>query len=180
MILESNTSVKFSNHVIFQNIIFKDNKACLEYIESLENRLDLSRFNIDFQSKEKKIFDKNVYGRNQNFRILNSSKYGKNTVLKILYADTICKDSGIFFKSLISDKDLAINTGCVFNAGSANAHAKKVVPCLTDKIGNESKYPRIKEFICSLIGKDGEVDKESIYENSSTNKARKCFNLDTS
>ena len=57
LILDSSNELKFSNHVIFQNIVFKNNTSCLSYVKHLSQK----------QSFEKlTVFDSNKKGSGKN------------------------------------------------------------------------------------------------------------------
>ena len=52
LILDSSSNLKFSNHVVFQNIVFENNKSCLSYIKYLSLKQSSSKLTV-FDSKNK-------------------------------------------------------------------------------------------------------------------------------
>ena len=175
LVLDSSTHLKFSNHVIFENIVFKNNQACLEYINSLAERRDLSKLMfLDSYSCLKPIYDVSVYSRNQNFRLMNSSKIGKSVILKPITQNSPCDEGDLFYRSLLCDKYLIVNT---WNK-NVQANSNHVVAPLVKKNKNHVdaphviKFPEIEKFVKSLIGNEGRIVKESVYENTCTKKEK--------
>ena len=54
LILDSSSSLKFSNHIIFQNIVFENNKSCLSYIKYLSKKEPVKQLTV-FDSNKKGI-----------------------------------------------------------------------------------------------------------------------------
>ena len=114
LVLDSSNATKNSFHLIFKSIIFANNRCCLEFIRNVLKSLSPGQkkkiSHVDVSGNSNLIVDLCVYGRNQNFRIISSSKFGKNTPLKLVSSNTNVNDKLTFFESLVSDRNLVVNT----------------------------------------------------------------------
>ena len=117
IVLDSSNHVKVSFHLIFKTVIFDNNKTCKDFVNlvlenlSTEDLVLLSAF--DSKSKSKLIIDLSVYNKNQNFRLILSSKFGKNSPLTLVdknLNDVNVFNKQIFLDTLICDQDLVVNT----------------------------------------------------------------------
>ena len=178
-ILDSCTCKKFSNHLIFQNVIFHDNKACSNFVKFvLENLLEKDIVNltvVDSHGQQKLFVDTSVYSKNQNFRILNSSKFGKQTQLKLVQQqlnDNSCDTN--FFMSLVSDKNFTVNSVFIEEKLCSNVHANISKPVLKNEKYSicSSNLNNIEQNVQSLIGKEGKIRKVSVFNNENTSKGR--------
>ena len=82
----SSNNVKISYHLIFK-LLFLRTIKCKSFVQSvidnLSSELRETFTAFDKKMKSKSIVDLSVYNRNQNFRLLSSSKFGKNIALKL-------------------------------------------------------------------------------------------------
>ena len=167
IILNSSNDVKVSYHLVFKTVVFENNIKCKNFIQHVIENLspeNLEMLNaFDMKLERKLIIDMSVYNKNQNFRILQSSKFGKNTPLELLNNDEI--SMSIFFETLISDQLLIVNTN--------SSEFKQNVPEFAYKKTNEpkkenpsviSKWPIIDRFVENLIG-DGKIIKTLTFKN---------------
>ena len=173
IILVSSTDVKVSYHLIFKTVVFANNKNCKDFIHHVLESLSpehLERFFVnDIKKKRKLIIDMSVYNRNQNFRIIYSSKFGKNTPLKLVQNNIIDLDQSMstFFDTLICDKSLLVNTHN--NKSNHNVNTSVVNKIKHNEVKNGiasliSNWPVIDVFVKSCIG-SGEIMKTLTYEN---------------
>ena len=85
LILDSCTSLKFSYHLILPKVIVANIKCCKYFVMSFLSSMSTS--DIEFLRVKspsggfKSVIDLAVYSKNQNMRILLSSKFGKNCPL---------------------------------------------------------------------------------------------------
>ena len=111
---------------------------------------------FDKKMKSKSIVDLSVYNRNQNFRLLSSSKFGKNIALKL--DEKHKNDAPSFFDTLICDHKLVVNT---------SDHISEKIDVLKDE--NESKtdseWPDIDKLVRSQLGPNGQISKIIHFEN---------------
>lgn len=113
-----------------------------------------------------------VYSKNQNFRLLLSSKYGKSNYLQSCNAVDIAE---VFFDSLITGKSLIINTRMPIQSEgydliprsvkNSSSFPEQIVPVTL----NISRYPAFDELVKTQIG-NGLIYKVVLYENKSTGK----------
>ena len=173
LILDATHSGKFSNHLVFEKIIFCDNLACKYFIQHFidKYKADLPVV-MDSHLRPTMIFDTVVYSKNQNFRIVGSSKFGKSIPFKASVS-YLCNDKELFMKSLISDRKLVVNThNIVLDCPSKPRTSRKpetfkMPPQKTSKM---FKYPEIENYVNSLIGNCGEIRKIVEYPNKNTNQ----------
>jgi len=192
LILDSSTPNKFSNHLIFQNVIFSDFKACKDFVKCVTEsflEIDFELFTvIDSHRKFKLMIDSLVYNRNQNFRLLHSYKLGRKYPFKLDKNNTfMCSnpldDRLLFLKSLVCD-NLTVNTESTGTnvPVSNNIPVSNSIDCSilkNDKsVVCSSKFPEIEKFVKSLIGKSGQIRKVSMYENASTSKPMIILDID--
>ena len=107
----SSNNVKISYHLIFK-LLFLRTIKCKSFVQSvidnLSSELRETFTAFDKKMKSKSIVDLSVYNRNQNFRLLSSSKFGKNIALKL--DEKHKNDAPSFFDTLICDHKLVVNT----------------------------------------------------------------------
>ena len=108
----SRNNVKISYHLIFKTVIFENNITCKSFVQSvidnLSSELRKTFTAFDKKMKSKSIVGLSVYNRNQNFRLLSSSKFGKYIALKM--DEKHKNDAPSFFDTLICDHKLVVNT----------------------------------------------------------------------
>ena len=118
LVLDSCSKKKFSYHLIFPSVVFENNIQCKEFVKSfVESNSDERKQNIvnGPNDSKKSIIDLSVYSKNQNLRIIFSSKYGKDTRLllseenKFPVNSTNSGQYQLFLDSLVSDKSLLVN-----------------------------------------------------------------------
>ena len=116
IILDSSNIKKFSVHLVFPKVIFKDNQSCKDFVLSFLDALSPSDkviFNVfDSHNELGSMIDKGVYNRNQNFCIMLSSKFGKITPL-LLSKENVYKWENLrdlFLDSLVSVRGYPVNT----------------------------------------------------------------------
>ena len=170
IVLDSSTICKFSNHLVFQKIIFSNNKSCQDYVEYLCGLNSIQRLSdVHANSDTKFIFDKSVYSINQNLRLMYSCKFGKNTPF-LPVNENFANERDTFFLSLVCDKSLVVNT---FNSDltkSTNGEKSRII--LNTPPDVSQNFPIVYSVIKSLIGTDGIIVKECFYKNNHTNKAK--------
>ena len=87
VVLNSSSRAKLSYHLIFKNVVFPNTACCMTFIQHVlrnASLIDLQDISYrDTSGSVKYIIDCKVYSRNQNFRLLGSSKFGKNVPLTI-------------------------------------------------------------------------------------------------
>ena len=164
LVLDSSTDKKFSNHLIFQNIIFANISSCSNYVDHLLNFESISNLSsILSQSRRTTFFDRSVYSRYQSFCLAGSSKFGKNVALVPISTNLTMSMGYLFYKSLISDKDMVVNALFPFNRKQIG----NVPPLSNIVVDQVSRFPTVLQLIKSLIG-DGEVSRELYHENVCT------------
>ena len=185
IVLDSSNHVKVSFHLIFKTVIFDNNKTCKDFVDLVLENLSTEDFMLlsafDSKSKSKLIIDLSVYNKNQNFRLILSSKFGKNCPLTLVdknLNDVNVFNKQIFLDTLICDQDLVVNTfdqtktpvnNELFSVSSMPT-VKPHLPCceknnLINKVS--SKYPSIDNIVRSQIG-GGKIRKIKMYENKGT------------
>ena len=98
IIMIASTDKKYSYHILFNNILFKNLNEMKNEIEQIKQSL-----NEDYIIKNKFI-DTSVYKSNQQFRLFNNSKMGTNNTLQILkYYHQNINDISIINNSFIGD-----------------------------------------------------------------------------
>ena len=100
---------------------------------------------------------------------MNSCKFGKNTPFKPV-SNSSYTESFLFLRSLISDTNLTINM-CRkdFTLCGKEFRAPYQLKKIEDKKSNDEN---VRKFIESMIGVEGRINKEIMYENASTNKEK--------
>ncbi|NXU77271.1 PRIPO protein, partial [Oreotrochilus melanogaster] len=104
---------------------------------------------INDKEGDKQLFvDLGVYTRNRNFRMYKSSKAGKNVILKIAEDNTFVPNCG--------DND-SLEEAYFLSSLICNIRVNVCDLCFTDSMEGyqESPYPEIDDFVCSLVNKDG-------------------------
>ena len=80
--LDSSSERKFSVHLVVPKLVFSSNQVVKIFLETLCHSLS-QEHQERFTFNEKLMVDTKCYSRNQNFRILHSSKFGKNSHLRV-------------------------------------------------------------------------------------------------
>ena len=106
IILESSNEDKFSNHLIFPSIIFKDILHCGQFVTQLISSLSETEQKIlQVQARDgndyKNIIDTSVYTKNRHLRVYLSSKFGEQRPLN-------CLNSESFPASTIEERNKSI------------------------------------------------------------------------
>ena len=86
LILESTSHQKFSVHLVFKQICFRDNLMIKEFLKFFESHLsdeDKELFAVSHRGKLSTFWDSKVYTKNRNFRLFLSTKYQKPTPLVV-------------------------------------------------------------------------------------------------
>ena len=130
LILDSSTEKKFSSHLIFPEIVFKNNQYCGNFVKRVMDKIskeECLEFSCIDSLNVKMIVDSSVYSVNQNFRILFSSKLGKKTTLKLSKINKFMKDADyqLFLDSLVCDKDFIVNTYSLDTESDSEPMSKK-------------------------------------------------------
>jgi len=169
LILDASHTEKFSNHLVFEKIIFFDNLACKDFIQHFIGKYKANLPSVnDSHFRPAMIFDTGVYSRNQNFRIIGSSKFGKSIPFKANDSYP-CNDKQLFIKSLINDRKLVVNTKSI-TLDSPPLPRKPETNKMLQKTSNMSKYPEVEKYVNSLVENCGEIRKIVEYPNKNTNQ----------
>jgi hypothetical protein len=121
LILESSSEKKISFHLIFPKLVFPSHNCCKRFVMDILETMnpdDQELFKVfDYNCKKKCFIDTAVYSKNQNFRLLFSSKFGRKEELfvsklsqyRFSCTDMIdCPDKFFFFLSLVGGKKLNV------------------------------------------------------------------------
>ena len=176
VVLDSSNATKNSYHLIFKTVVFENNLSCKKFIQDVLNRLSLEEIEeisfFDSSGQSKYIVDLSVYQKNQNFRIMFSSKFGKNTQLKAVQSIAIASQKQIFFDSLVCDKNLVVNTKKYKENDYKRVSVSPKGMYVFDKdvfSSTPSKFPAIDHFVSKQI-EHGQISKVQFYENAGTSK----------
>ena len=112
IILESSNESKFSNHLIFSSIVFKDIQHCGQFVTQLISSLCESKQQVlEVRTRDgkgsKNIVDTSVYTKNRHLRVYLSSKFGEQRPLNCLNSKSFPgnqyeeKNKKILFESLV-------------------------------------------------------------------------------
>ena len=169
LILDSSFSSKFSAHLIFKNICFKDNVTMGDFVRYFElnlNEEDKKLFQVNHKGKPGNFIDKSVYSENRNFRLYLSTKYQKPTPLTVSnYDESVLEMSSsfddvqynIFESSLITNigpKCNLVNVSGVLGDSTRKINSIKVTG--RGRGQNEpSPYPELCQFVQSHLKPDG-------------------------
>jgi len=86
IVLDASTDKKLSYHVIIKSVVFHNTTCCKAFVQHVLSNISgegLQEISyIDMKGSVKYLIDMKVYSRNQNFRLIGSSKFGKNFPLK--------------------------------------------------------------------------------------------------
>ena len=178
LVLDSSNAIKNSFHLIFKSVVFANNRCCKQFIQSVLNSLSPEQIEkisyVDSCRKSKLIIDLSVYGKNQNFRMISSSKFGKNTSLKLVSSCTNVDNQLTFFESLVSDRNLVVNTISIVN--EPVKHQNVQVLKIGDPSSKTSKFYEIDKLVQNQIG-SGTISKIQIFENQCTSKPMIVYNI---
>ena len=160
VIMISSNILKSSYHIIFKTVVFENNIKCKSFVQyvmdnlSSENRERFTAF--DKKMNRKSVVDLSVYSKNQNFRLLLSSKFGKNTALK--FDEKHKNNAPHFFDTLICDHLLVVNT---------SDHSSETINVLIDKNEHiiDSEWPNIDKLVRSQLGTNGQISKIIRFDN---------------
>lgn len=174
IVLDSSNATKNSYHLIFKTIVFANNLCCKQFIQNVLNSLSPEEIQkisfVDSCGKSKLIVDLSVYKRNQNFRMISSSKFGKNTPLKLVESCINVDSELIFFDSLISDRNLVVNTCSIENEVKCELVQHRGIRVFENENSLKiSKFPDIDKVVLKQIGQ-GTISKIQFYENKGTSK----------
>ncbi|KAM6132642.1 LOW QUALITY PROTEIN: DNA-directed primase/polymerase protein [Pterocles gutturalis] len=137
-----------------------------------EENSEFSFLIVNDKEGDKQLFvDLGVYTRNRNFRMYKSSKAGKNVILKIAEdnkfvpncEENVSLEEAYFLSSLICNiraRDDTEVLSCGFSEEGRKMSAflsSKATRSRRDAIEGyqDSPYPEIDHFVCSLVNKDG-------------------------
>ena len=112
IILESSNESKFSNHLIFSSIVFKDIQHCGRFVTQLisslcESKQQVLKVTTRDGKDSKNIIDTSVYTQNRHLRVYQSSKFGEQRPLNCLNSESVSgnqyeeKNKRILFESLV-------------------------------------------------------------------------------
>ena len=178
LVLDSSNAIKNSFHLIFKSVVFANNRCCLQFIQNVLKSLSPEQKKkisyVDFCGNSNLIVDLSVYGRNQNFRIISSSKFGKNTPLKLIRSYTNVDNQLTFFESLVSDRNLVVNTVSIEN--EPIKHENVQVLKSIDPSSKTSKFCELDKLVLKQVV-PGTILKTQIYENQNTSKPMIVYNI---
>ena len=181
LVLESSDSRKFSIHLVFYTVVFKTNKDCGLFMKQVLDDLPentRSIFEVKAAGKngnyKKSFVDLSVYGSNQQFRMLESSKFGQSRPFKVSVCDTstealVKKQSiedeairkEVFLRSLITHtkqkegKIISISSPRPIN--QPNRKVDLIIQEINSKF--EASFVRNEEYHINIKPRDGELVK---------------------
>ena len=189
--------------MVFPKVIFKDNQSCKDFVLSFLDALppsDKFNFNVfDSHNELGSMIDMRVYNRNQNFRIMLSSKFGKNTPL-LLSRENVYKwknQRDLFLDSLVSVRGYHVNTEQIaaklphgiFSVGNLESELDDhSAPETNDSKLDDHRAPgedppemtrtvdHLKNFLVNELG-CGEVRKVKFFANRNTGKSMFVFDF---
>ena len=178
LVLNSSNAVKNSFHLIFKSVVFANNRCCKQFIQYVLNSLTPSEIEkisyVNSCGNSNLIIDLSVYGKNQNFRMISSSKFGKNTQLKLVSSCTDIDDQLTFFESFVSDRNLVVNTVSIVN--EPVKHQNVQVLKSNDPFSKTTKFYDIDQLVQKQIGL-GTITNTKIFENQCTSKPMIVYNI---
>lgn len=164
--LDSSTNVKFSRHIIFQNIAFCENVQAGQFarrvVELIATR-NASLVMVNKEDNEKVPFvDLGVYTMHRCFRIVGSSKFGKTKVLLPIGQsdDNVCISKEVFMRSLLGtvDSDVSLRGSpsplptvtkrCI---GAGNARNTDIFV----RTGSSSPFPEVDAYVNCIVADHG-------------------------
>jgi len=174
LILDSTSNSKFSNHLIFNTVIFANNFDIGDFIKQFLQQLssqDRQNFTISKgEGKQDWFLDTGVYTKNRNFRLFLSSKYGKQTRLGVSGHDlatvrmlennhevkSFQVEREIFLNSLVTNMPVGAR---ILEYGESAAVHKKMEPKRSTSItsrplsksGSESPFVEVDGFVRKLV-----------------------------
>ena len=176
LILESSSVKKISFHLIFPKIVFPSHNFCKRFVmDILEtmNPNDQALFEVfDSNCKKKCFIDTAVYSKNQNFRVLLSSKFGRKEELFVSKlsryrfdsTDVIdCPDKFFFFLSLVGGKKLNVTV----NQAPRMKEEEKKVSCVSSICSQSCMLESVPKVINDII-EGGTIREVRKYENFKT------------
>ena len=123
--LDSSSERKFSVHLVVPKLVFSSNQVVKIFLETLCHSLS-QEHQERFTFNEKLMVDTKCYSRNQNFRILHSTKFGKNSHLRVGDHNKFPFTSGaeLFEASLVSSREREVTVTLVQPGGSFRGQAR--------------------------------------------------------
>ena len=179
IILKSeNSNIKFSYHIIINNIIFYDKKdikkMIIEFKKTNEYINFINSFNIDFEDLSRNFPDIAVYGKDQLIRCINQSKIYKNNKLINISKNNIDNINSLICinqedpenenNDYIGQKKYNINNQIKINNGVNHSNNYNYNNNKYNNIDN--KYINIDEFkiLCDVLYGDN-VEKRNYFKN---------------
>lgn len=169
--LDSTTAKKFSRHLVFQTIVFHDNIQAGDFARRAVERLTERNPELvlvkNSDGRLVPFVDLGVYTKNRCFRLIGSSKFGKaQRLLRVdgLRRDRVSVSKDLFIRSLICSVGTAVplqgaaspigNMLKVTEQPQAPGHAR-ISPPDGRRVGQSSPFPRVDQYVLSIIAKDG-------------------------
>ena len=168
IILESSNQAKFSIHLIYSTVIFRNIEQCGKFIQHIliSSFTDQQKtmFEVKCNEKSKLFIDTEIYGKNRNLRLFLSSKFGERRPLvyvnqKYGYQELTCSKT-IFLNSLITNvletQHLSLDDEAIEKSETKNVSSvrSRSAPSCT----LSSPYPKIDRKVQELAA-PGEIRK---------------------
>ena len=186
LVLESTTDHKFSIHLIFIEVLFRNVQEVKNFVTNFVNEVNKKEpglFEVYKKSKKVSFIDQSVYSNKQNFRMYLSEKLGKSTPLTVSEMDVstlklfrenqsekLVLQQEVFFSSLITNvKASRLPLLCEENYISRSA--LNITPCgdhdsvvsgtstsiSTSACPCPSPYVEVDNFLTTITKPDGYI-----------------------
>ena len=186
LILDSSTSVKFSQHLIFTKVHFENNliiKTFLSFLMSQLSDQERAVFQVWRRGQQVSFIDVSVYSKQRNFRIYLSEKMGKSTPLRTADSDLLSvrkfgqmneddRQFSIFKSSLVTNIQMGSQEVKIPRSWSHHKHEFSAVDQSQGKKSNvrefqstKSPFPDVDAFILRRIQPGGFIRLVKYYEN---------------
>ena len=173
MILDSSTDEKFSQHIIYTGIVFKDNIECGNFVKAIADAAKIKMVGgVDtqftdgcgddteflFRSADRDaVFaaDLGVYTRNRHFRMWRSSKLDKGVILKVASENKHPAVSAeqVFFDSIVFVPGVSSESEALLRFETPERERAPQGDCVTSPAASSSaaKYPDLHLFVSNHI-----------------------------
>lgn len=170
--LDSTSKRKFSRHIVFERVAFYDNVGAGEFARRVVERVIERDARMMVVRKEEggevvPFVDLGVYTKNRCFRLVGSSKFGKKERLLPVHGrsgERVCISKEFFMRSLVCwvGKEVELMGSVSSTGGRVGDGGRNLVGRLDGRgdedvrrDGERSVYPKVDEYVHSIIRKDG-------------------------
>ncbi|XP_023342906.1 DNA-directed primase/polymerase protein [Eurytemora carolleeae] len=171
LILDSSSEKKFSNHLIYPGLVFRNNQEMGHLIRSFVDSLipvEAKQFQVKKGDEIQWFIDLGVYTKNRNFRLYLSAKYGKSEILTVsandIYTVKLLEENHhqhkfdlekeIFFSSLVTYTPGITDFISFKTELTQSCRKKSEQPAakLTNlRTGEKSPFLEIDDFVMKII-----------------------------